>query len=437
MPQGNVPQFSGHNYTTSETAIKYRTLNGGNPLAHDDVDANYEILRKAVNGLVADIGLANSTSSSGIASIQSSLTSLQGPYNTTKNQVDNLLDGSNYGAFTWQSGFFDPSDPNNDLNNPDYRYILTPNVNIEPALMASPLYEGLTTTVFDLVSATTSPTGVSIGDNGASVGDVVNNVPAIDLTYPAGPRIRGGAQGVRIVTNNQDSNGNYIDSTSSNAGLSCSRVTVRGGNGPSNSPASPNQSTSIYHDSDGLQIHPISNNSSNPERVLIRGDLKVEGKIITDSDLVVDGDLEDSSGNAVGGGGPWSSWLDVNVPEGKKHFGGGGSGVFDINFHSYFPGASEVVVQAHVGEAYIRYWNVYTCSWVVFASAPDNTGATGGCAIKLAPGFYDTVHGGSSDINPGGSLQVIPAGTVKFHAGMAAGDENTADVVWFRIRYWR
>ena len=65
-------------------------------------------------------------------------------------------------------------------------------------------------------------------------GEDANGIPAIDLTYPAGPRLRGGAQGVRIITNNQDSNGNSIDSVTSNAGLTCSKLSIRGGNGPPN-----------------------------------------------------------------------------------------------------------------------------------------------------------------------------------------------------------
>jgi hypothetical protein len=56
MAQSSIGQASGHNYTTSATALKYRTKNSGNPLQHDDVDANFDILRKAVNGLVTDHG---------------------------------------------------------------------------------------------------------------------------------------------------------------------------------------------------------------------------------------------------------------------------------------------------------------------------------------------------------------------------------------------
>lgn len=54
MAQGNVNQASGHVYSTSNTGLKYRTTNSGNPLAHNDVDANFELLRLALNGLVSD-----------------------------------------------------------------------------------------------------------------------------------------------------------------------------------------------------------------------------------------------------------------------------------------------------------------------------------------------------------------------------------------------
>ena len=72
MAQGNVTQSTGHNYTTSSTALKYRTKNSGNPLAHDDVDANFDILRKAVNGLVSDHG----TQASQITAINQVVTEL-------------------------------------------------------------------------------------------------------------------------------------------------------------------------------------------------------------------------------------------------------------------------------------------------------------------------------------------------------------------------
>lgn len=53
--QGNVTQSSGHTHTATNTALKYRSTNSGQPLAHADVDDNFEILRQAINGVVADI----------------------------------------------------------------------------------------------------------------------------------------------------------------------------------------------------------------------------------------------------------------------------------------------------------------------------------------------------------------------------------------------
>ena len=80
MPQNAISQFTGHSYTTSETALKYRTTNSGNPLAHDDVDANIEILRKAVNGLVADVGL-------GVSNANTNYNSLLNQINTTNSNL--------------------------------------------------------------------------------------------------------------------------------------------------------------------------------------------------------------------------------------------------------------------------------------------------------------------------------------------------------------
>lgn len=42
-------------YTTSATQLKYRTINNGSPISHNDVDANFEIIRKAINGIISDI----------------------------------------------------------------------------------------------------------------------------------------------------------------------------------------------------------------------------------------------------------------------------------------------------------------------------------------------------------------------------------------------
>lgn len=66
MPQGNISQDATQianngntGYSTSATQIKYRTINNGSPLTHDTVDANFEIFRKAINGLVSDISAIN------------------------------------------------------------------------------------------------------------------------------------------------------------------------------------------------------------------------------------------------------------------------------------------------------------------------------------------------------------------------------------------
>ena len=53
--QGNVTQATGHAHSSTNTALKYRSTNSGQPLAHADVDDNFEILRLAINGIVSDI----------------------------------------------------------------------------------------------------------------------------------------------------------------------------------------------------------------------------------------------------------------------------------------------------------------------------------------------------------------------------------------------
>ena len=57
MTTTKVLQDTSHNFTTSAGAkMKYRTKNAGNPLSHNVVDTNFELLRLAVNGLVDDVG---------------------------------------------------------------------------------------------------------------------------------------------------------------------------------------------------------------------------------------------------------------------------------------------------------------------------------------------------------------------------------------------
>ena len=57
MTTTKVEQDTSHNFTTSAGAkMKYRTKNAGNPLSHNVVDTNFELLRLAINGLVDDVG---------------------------------------------------------------------------------------------------------------------------------------------------------------------------------------------------------------------------------------------------------------------------------------------------------------------------------------------------------------------------------------------
>lgn len=97
MPQGNVTQASGHSYTTSATGIKYRTTNSGNPLAHNDVDANFELLRSAVNGLVSDHASQASdltTLSSSIGSNDTDIASNASNITALQTSVSSITSGS-------------------------------------------------------------------------------------------------------------------------------------------------------------------------------------------------------------------------------------------------------------------------------------------------------------------------------------------------------
>ena len=90
MPQGDVTQASGHSYTTSATGIKYRTTNSGNPLAHNDVDANFELLRLAVNGLVSD----HASQASDLTTLSSSIGSNDTDISALQTSVSSITSGS-------------------------------------------------------------------------------------------------------------------------------------------------------------------------------------------------------------------------------------------------------------------------------------------------------------------------------------------------------
>ena len=56
MPnQGKIQQEDGQAFSTNDTKFRYRTQNNGSPLAHAQVDSNFEIIRLTANGLVDDI----------------------------------------------------------------------------------------------------------------------------------------------------------------------------------------------------------------------------------------------------------------------------------------------------------------------------------------------------------------------------------------------
>lgn len=92
MPQGTVTQASGHAYTlaTGSNALKYRTTNSGNPLAHNDVDANFELLRSAVNGLVGD----HATQAGEITSLQTSTASIATDVGVLQTSVSGISAGT-------------------------------------------------------------------------------------------------------------------------------------------------------------------------------------------------------------------------------------------------------------------------------------------------------------------------------------------------------
>ncbi len=82
MPQSKLSQDDSHNYTTTGTKIKFRTQNAGNPLTHDAVDTNFELLRGAVNGLVDDVALKLEASDLSPYVTSTSLTTTLGDYVT-------------------------------------------------------------------------------------------------------------------------------------------------------------------------------------------------------------------------------------------------------------------------------------------------------------------------------------------------------------------
>ena len=94
-----------------------------------------------------------------------------------------------------------------------------------------------------------------------------------------------------------------------------------------------------------------------------------------------------------------------------------------------------MVAYGHMGEAVLYYWDVYRNGWVLIENVGDNQGGVGGCAIRIAPGSLNDNQYEDQDYALHGPD--IPIGHVRFHAAMAPGDENTADVLWVKAKYWR
>ncbi len=104
MPQTTVSQATGHVYSTINTGLKYRTTNSGNPLAHNDVDANFELLRAAVNGLVTDHASQASsltTLSTSIGSNDTDIAALQTSVSSISSGIG--TDSTNTGQTVWQN----------------------------------------------------------------------------------------------------------------------------------------------------------------------------------------------------------------------------------------------------------------------------------------------------------------------------------------------
>lgn len=84
MPQQKIQQEAP--YTTSRTSIIYRTVQGG-PLSHDHVDANFEILRDTINGLIDDDATNKTSADSAQLALQASI---QQNYTDLSSEIDSL-----------------------------------------------------------------------------------------------------------------------------------------------------------------------------------------------------------------------------------------------------------------------------------------------------------------------------------------------------------
>lgn len=132
-----------------------------------------------------------------------------------------------------------------------------------------------------------------------------------------------------------------------------------------------------------------------------------------------------------GSSGAWQNGNGVILTGSDKHFGGSGvEWVQDI--HGQFPGAVEVFILAHLGEAWLYYWDVYEPSWKIAGAVNDNQGGVKGCTIRCSPGTDNDIQYEDQDGVPD-----IAEGTIKFKAHMSPGDEVTADVLWIKVYKWR
>ena len=354
MGQGNISQFSEHPYQTTETTIKYRTPNSGNPLAFDDVDANFEILRKAVNGLVSDIGLSNQGASANYDSLFNKIT--EG--NTS----------------------------------------LTSTINSNVSSLASD------------ISSISSKLGSHTEGNylaDATVWGTIYNVENLAKHFNSSL--------VGQIT--------AVETSLSNDILQITGNTGNAGVTPSISWQSPNSSGSWS---------PGKASATNYGFVKAGGDIEVstDGTMSIKTGAITTTMLQESTIETIGA----STWQDgsyTTLTGSRKHFGGGGV-IWTQNIWSQFPGASEVFILAHLGESYLYYWDVYEPSWKIAAAVGDNQGGVKGCTIRCSPGTDNNIQYEDHDGRPD-----IAAGTIKFYAAMAPGDDNTADVIWIKVISWR
>lgn len=442
-------------FSPASTTIVLRANSAGNPIWHNQVDGNFENLRLGHNQVVTELA-----TKSVIGHVHSVVTTSVNGFMSSadKAKLDGVASGANNYALPTAT-----SSTKGGVK-------VGSNLIIQSEAIGVPTSSSSTYGVVKYDNSTIKLNGTNqlyVVDDGhaaltnnphnvtasqVGLGSVVSDIATLNNNVN---QINSSISGISSDLTGVESNVSSISSsisglTSSSPVLSgnttiSGSLTVSGSTGivlsrPNLSPA---VSGSIIQDEIGMRVIPGSSYGSNEAELALEAHTEVDGRfkcasakvmgnleVLNNGNLSVDGDLT-VNGSISASVSDWKNGNHTTLTGSNKHFNHSGV-VWTQNIWSQFPGAKEVFILAHLGEAYLYYWDVYEPSWKIAGAVGDNQGGVKGCTIRCSPGTDNNVQYEDQDGTPD-----IAAGTIKFHAALAPGDENTADVLWIKVIKWR